>query len=464
MSAKSDPLIAALRAALEPAAIIAGAELEDRRAGAWGGSEPLEADLLVRPADTAGVSKTLEICNRLSRSVVVHGGLTGVVDGARAQAGDVVLSLERMNRIEEIDEIGRTMTVQAGTPLEQVQTEASNHALMFPLDMGARGTATIGGNAATNAGGNRVIRYGMTRALVLGLEAVLADGTVLSSMNHMLKNNAGYDLKQLFIGTEGTLGVVTRLVLRRVGEPGRQDTAVVAMKDFEQVTGFLGFAERALGGTLSAFEVLWRDFYELVAGAPGAGRPLSNDYPYYVLVEALGGDRLRDAERFETVLNEASDNGLIEEAVIAKSQAERDAIWALRDDVERLLAFEPVFLFDVSLPVRDVEAYVATVREQLTEAWPDQRLFVFGHLGDGNIHLAVSAGPENGEARAQVERIVYGPLRDIGGSVSAEHGIGLEKKAYLSWCRSDAEIAIMKALKNTLDPKGILNPGKIFDQ
>jgi FAD/FMN-containing dehydrogenase len=180
-------------------------------------------------------------------------------------------------------------------------------------------------------------------------------------------------------------------------------------------------------------------------------------------VEALGSDQVRDTERFESVLSGAFEKGLVADAVVAKSQAERDAIWAIRDDVVQLLALKPVFLFDVSLPIRDVEAYIQAVRQRLTKAWPDQQLLVFGHLGDGNIHLAISAGPESGQARAEVEQIVYAPLGALGGSVSAEHGIGLEKKPYLSWCRSDAEIELMKSMKRTLDPNGILNPGKIFD-
>jgi len=453
-----------LRRALGTDAVLTGEDLQGRSAGIWGPARHLEADVLVRPGNTEEVSRALRICNQVAQPVVTHGGLTGVVDGARANPGDVVLSLERMARVEEMDPIGATMTVQAGTPLQVVQEQAAEHGLMFPLDLGARGTATIGGNAATNAGGNRVIRYGMVRSMILGLEAVLADGTVLSSMNRMLKNNAGYDLKHLFIGTEGTLGVVTRLVLRLVQEPRSQDTALVAMRDFDQVTAFLRFMDASLGGTLSAYEVLWRDFYTLVTSQFADRQPpLEARHPYFALVEALGSDQQRDSERFQSALSEAFDRQLVSDAVVAKSQAERDAIWAIRDDVVQLLELKPIFLFDVSLPINAIESYVEGVRDELTEVWSDQRLFVFGHLGDGNIHLAISAGPENGEARAAVERIVYQPLMQLAGSVSGEHGIGLEKKPYLSWCRNDAEIALMKVLKKSMDPKGILNPGKIFD-
>lgn len=459
-----DELAAALRNTLGSGAVLIGESVRVRNVGTWGPARPLEAEILVRPADTTGVAQTLRLCNQYRQPVVTHGGLTGVVDGASAGAGELVLSLERMTRIEEVDIVGRTMTVQAGTPLQRVQEEAARHDLMFPLDLGARGSATIGGNAATNAGGNRVIRYGMMRALVLGLEAVLADGTVISSMNHMLKNNAGYDLKQLFIGTEGTLGVVTRLVLRLVEEPESQDTALVAMAEFRQVTEFMSFIDGALGGTLSAYEVLWQDFYHFVtAQSTTLKPPLPAEHPYFVIIEGLGSDQARDSDRFEAALAAALDRNLINDAVVAKSQAERDAIWAIRDDVVQLLELKPIFLFDVSLPIGKVESYIQGVRDRLTEAWPDQRLLIFGHLGDGNIHLAISAGPEAGQARAAVEKIVYEPLGALGGSVSAEHGIGLEKKPYLSWCRSPEEIALMKVMKKTLDPNSILNPGKIFD-
>ena len=457
-------IIGSLTTALGADAVLTGEAVTSRSAGIWGPGRQLDARVLVRPVDSAGVSRVLAICHERNQPVVVHGGLTGVVDGAWAREGDVVLSTERLNRIEDIDPAGATMTVQAGVPLQIIQDKAAEHELMFPLDLGARGTATIGGNAATNAGGNRVIRYGMVRSMILGLEAVLADGTIVTSMNRMLKNNAGYDLKQLFIGTEGTLGVVTRLVLQLVQPPRSQDTALVAMSEFSQVTSFLRHMDASLGGTLSAYEVLWQDFYSLVTGQHQDRQPpLPIEYPYFALVEALGSDQQQDSDRFQHVLAGALDRKLVEDAVVAKSQAERNAIWAIRDDVVQLLELKPIFLFDVSLPITHAEAYVQGVRDKLTATWPDQQLFVFGHLGDGNIHLAVSAGPTDGSAREAVEQIVYEPLKDLHGSISGEHGIGLEKKPYLSWCRSDDEIRLMRALKASLDPKGILNPGKIFD-
>lgn len=454
-------LVSRFVSALGDDAVLTGKRVRERSAGIWGPPRTIAADILVRPADTAQVAEVLSICNEARQPVVVHGGLTGVVDGAWAESSDVVLSLERLAGIESIDPLDATLIAGAGTTLEAIQDAAAAQDLMFPLDMGARGTATIGGNVATNAGGNRVIRYGMTRSLVLGLEAVLADGTVLSNMNQMVKNNAGYDLKQLFIGTEGTLGIVTRVVVRLVPRPQSRETALVGVGDFDRVSRLLAHLSSAFGGTLSAYEVMWRDYYSFIAADRVA--PLADGFPYYVLVETLGSDPTRDGEQFIAVLAEAQSMGLVDDAIVAKSGAEQDAIWTIRDDVVRLLDLKPMFLFDVSLPMRSVEQYIAATRAALTEVWPEQRMFVFGHLGDGNIHLAISAGPDSGSAREKVEGIVYRSLGAIGGSVSAEHGIGLEKKPYLSWCRSDAEIEVMKVLKNAMDPNGILNRGKIFD-
>lgn len=390
------------------------------------------------------------------------GGLTGLVQGSVAGAGEIGLSLECMNRIEEVDALGRTMRVEAGATLQQVQEAAAREGLQFALDLGARGSAAIGGNAATNAGGNRVIRYGMMRDMILGLEAVLADGTVIPALNRMIKNNAGYDLKQLFIGTEGTLGVVTRLVLRLRPMPLSSQTALLGCTGFAQVTELLGRLDALLGGAMSSFEVMWREFFTLVTRPPAKGRdPLGGEHPFYVIVEAQGGDPASDPARFESALAAAAEEGRYADAVIASSEAQRDAIWALRDDVAQLFRLGHPFVFDVSLPVAEMEGYVAEVHAGFAARMPGQRCFTFGHLGDGNLHFVV-VGPAGPEARAQVEEIVYRPLAARAGSISAEHGIGLEKKPWLALSRSESEIALMRRLKQALDPRGILNPGRVI--
>lgn len=455
-------LLDALRVALDAGAVLVDDEVSSRAAG-FMRDDRLQARVLVRPGTTRQVSAALRLCHAAGQSVVTHGGLTGLVHGADAAPADLVLSLERMNAIEEIDPLQRVAVVQAGVTLQALQEAADGHELSFPLDLGARGSATLGGNASTNAGGNRVIRYGMMREMVLGIEAVLADGTVVSSLNRMIKNNAGYDLKQLFIGSEGTLGVVTRLVLRLREKPRSQDVALVAVTGFDRLAALLKHMDRALGGGLTAFEAMWRECYELLTTPPALSRPaVPHGHPYYVLVESMGADAARDAARFGAALETAWDAGLVADAAVAGSDRERAALWGIRDDVMQMARDGRPFIFDVSLSIVAMEAYVGEVRAGLAARWPEHRCWVFGHLGDGNLHLVIRAGGSDAEARGEVERIVYGPLADVGGSISAEHGIGLEKKSYLGISRNAGEIELMRTLKRSLDPRGILNPGKVF--
>jgi len=452
-------VVDALVAALGADCVLTGDDVRQRQAGIWR-RDTIQAKALIRPRNTDEVSQALRICHEHGQPVIAHGGLTGLVHSADTGPDDVVLSLERLNRIEQVNPMDRTMVVQSGVILQNIQEAAEAVGLMFPLDLGGRGSCTIGGNISTNAGGNRVIRYGMTRDMVLGLEAVLADGTVVSSMNRMIKNNAGYDLKQLFIGTEGTLGVVTRAVLRVREQPRERATLFVAVDEFAKLAAFLKHMDRALGGTLSAFEVMWNDFYTLVTTAPATNQPpIPPTYPYYVLVEAMGSDD----SAVEAALADAYEQTLIVDAVLAQSETQRRQLWAMRDDVAQCFREGPTISFDVSMPISTMETYVADVTARLDAAFDKHRCFIFGHMGDGNLHLVVGAGTPTSEVREKVEAAVYEPLRAIGGSVSAEHGVGLEKKPYLEISRQPAEIEMMRTLKRALDPKGILNPGKIFD-
>ena len=455
--------IEALRSIVGGNGVLDAAQVATRTAGAWR-PDNLRAAALVRPASTDEVSRVMRWAHENNIAIVTQGGLTGLVHGADAGPAEVILSLERMRNIEKIDPLQRTATVQAGVALQVLQEAVEKHDLAFPLDLGARGTATLGGNAATNAGGNRVIRYGMTRDMVLGLEAVLADGTVISSLNHLIKNNAGYDLKHLFIGSEGTLGVVTRLVLRLREKPTTSNMAFVGLGSFANVAGFLKHMDRSLGGTLSAFEVMWQDFYKLVTTAPARGRPpIAQDYPYYVLVESQGADRDLDTRRFEAAMEAAIESGLILDAAISQSDSDCHAFWALRDDVEQVMPGGVPVIFDVSLPIAEMESFTTKLKANLPAAIGEHKLWIFGHLGDGNLHIIVQVRPEDyASARPRIEALVYSPLATFKGSVSAEHGIGLEKKPYLQVSRSENEIALMRTLKAALDPKGILNPGKIF--
>lgn len=449
-----------LRAIVGDQGLLEGAAVRERAATLWHGR--VDAELLVRPRSTEQVSAVLRLCHARGQPVVTHGGLTGLVNGADADAHDVVLSLESMNGIERIDVPGRTLRAQAGAKLGQVQRAAEENGMVFPLDLGARDSATVGGNISTNAGGLRVLRYGMMRSLVLGIEAVLADGTVITSLNRMLKNNAGYDLKQLFIGSEGTLGVVTRAELRLVSRTRSQETMLASLPDFESLTELLGRLDSGLGGQLAAFEALWGNYYDYNTAPPAQNTaPLSRGAPFYAIAETLGGDPEHDRARLESVLGLALEDGVLTDVTIASSETERRAIWNIREDVWQVKNIAPLLTFDVSLPIENMKEYSREVCDAVQAFAGPNRCFVFGHMADGNLHLVIAAG-DDAVTRSTIEGIVYRPLAAIGGSVSAEHGIGLEKRDYLPLSRTAAEISTMRLLKKALDPKGILNPGKVF--
>lgn len=454
--------VASLKNIVGDTGVLEGEQVGSRYPGYF--MERVESRLLVRPRSTEEVSRVLRLCNARQQPVVTQGGMSGWVRATQTRPEDLILSMERLHAIEEVDAVNRTVTVQSGVILQTLQEHLEPHDLIFPLDLGGRGSCQVGGNAATNAGGIRVIRYGMMRSLVLGLEAVMADGTVISSMNKMLKNNSGYDIKQLFMGSEGTLGVITRLVLRLYERPRSDNAALLALNDFASVAKFLRFIDSRLGGKLSAFEVLDDTFYRINT-QPGRQRaPISGDYPYYVITESLGFDDNIDAAQFEQVLVDAVEAGLIADAVIAKSGAEREAIWQIRENLEYVVKdMQPFQAFDVSMPIGDMAPYMKTVADNFKKTWPKGQLCFLGHVGDGNLHIAAGCGSSEAGARRAVEECVYQPLQNIGGSISAEHGIGLEKKDFLPLSRGDNELRLMQLLKRSLDPNGILNPGKVFD-
>jgi FAD/FMN-containing dehydrogenase len=454
-------ILTELRRALGHDRVLGPDEVARRASSHWDPA-PMQAAALVRPISAEEVSAVLALCHARGQAVVTHGGLTGVVAGTATGPTDVVLSLERMTRIEEIDPVGRTATVQAGVTLHRLHEAVRQHGLAFPVDLGARGTCTIGGNVATNAGGINVIRHGMTRDHVLGLEVVLADGTVITSLNQMVKNNAGYDVKQVFVGSEGTLGVITRVVVRLAEASVSRNTALAALPGFDAVPDLLRHAQRALGGQLAAFEVMWGDYVRAVTEPGGHRAPMSREHPFYVLLESEGGDPEADRLAFLSAMERAMEQELVVDAVIAHSETVRRGLWAIREEFEALFQRTPLFLYDVSLPMRDMEHYVEEVQARLRRRWPDSRCDVMGHAGDSNLHLFVHPAADGEGLHAQADEDVYEPLRAIGGSVSAEHGIGLEKRDHLSITRSEAEIELMRLLKRTLDPKDILNPGKVL--
>ena len=424
--------------------------------------DDLIPDIIVKPSSTEEVAGILRICSAAGQALVPLGGKSGLASGHHQTDGEIGLSLERMNAIEEIDTANRTMTVQAGCILQVAHEAAEEKGLLLPLDLGARGSATVGGNVATNAGGNMVIRYGMARDMVLGLEVVLADGTVVSSLNKMLKNNTGYDLKQWFIGAEGTLGVITRVVLRLRPLPRSQNTALLAVEDFPSVGKLLHWLDSRTAGTLSAFEVMWPEFYDFITRDGGNHKPpLPRGSAHYVLVETLGSDPAGDAESFENVLAEAMEQGLVADAVLTRSQSERNALWEIRDDVLDFFSLGPFVPFDISVTVDRMEDFIADIRRGAEQA-QNEICEIFGHLGDCNLQeLLGNLDAAQFDADA-VQTLLYETVEKYQGSVSAEHGVGLSKRAQLHRSRSPEELQLMMGLKKMLDPQNILNPNKIF--
>ena len=456
----SQDIIETFRGIVGAGAVQTGSGIVDR-SETWGTHQPCRAKAVVCPSDTDQVSAILRACHAAGQTVVPYGGLTNLVQGATTCEDDIAVSFERMNRIEDVDPTGQTMTVQAGVTMREAQLRAEEEGLYFPVDIGARDNCMLGGNVSTNAGGTRVIRYGMIRESVLGLEAVLADGTVVSSMNRYLKNNTGFDLKQLFIGTEGVLGLITRIVFRLRILPQSNNVALLACNDFDQVIGLLNFVRRSLGNGLSGFEVMWDNYFDEVVKPRGRQTsPIEPNYRFYIIVEATGTRLGEDDAIFEAVMTELLESGLVEDGAIAKSAAEREAIWAIRHDVEWILG--DAFDFDISLPIRDVEAYTREIDARIKGDIADAKVVTFGHLGDNNIHISVQCEGARTTHAGTIEGHIYGALEPYRGAISAEHGIGIEKKAWLPVSRSAAEIELMRTLKRSLDPGNILNPGKVI--
>lgn len=376
MNVDSQQLLEQIEAVVGAPGILTGSRLAGRSAGIWSGRE-LEALALVRPANTDEVAAVMKLCHAAGQVVIPAGGMTGLAGGHESTAADIVLSTERMNRIEALDTCSRCMTVQAGAILQSVQQAAAEAGLMFALDLGARASCTIGGNIATNAGGVRVLRFGMMREQVLGLEAVLADGSVVSSMFSVLKNNTGYDLRQMFLGSEGTLGIVTRAVLRLHEAPLAVETALLAVPSWDRVMALLRYFDGALPGALAAYEVLWRDHYQLNTGPHSSvDAPLQTDEPYYVLIDVFISDVEQGRDKLEALLMAALERGDISDGALASSEAERGKFWQIRENFEPEQAcYDLIFGYDVSLPLDSMEAYVDGVRATLLQRFADAALY-----------------------------------------------------------------------------------------
>jgi FAD/FMN-containing dehydrogenase len=431
----------------------------------WRGKYHGRSPLLLKPGSTAEVAAALSIAHAHGSALVTQGGNTGLVGGQTPLLGEIILSTQRLNRIRALDRDGMTLVAEAGVPLAAAQRGADDAGLLFPLSLASEGSCTIGGNVATNAGGTQVLRYGMMRALVLGLEVVLANGTVLEMLRPLHKDNTGYDLKQLFIGSEGTLGVVTAAALRLFPRPAARATAFVAVTSPAQALTLLGRLQNATGGMLSAFELVPRLGLELVLRhIPGTTDPLANASPWYVLVEASGPSPVSAA--LEDGLAKALEDGVARDAALAASNAQAAAFWTLREALSEAQKKEGASIkHDISVPVAAIPAFLARAVPAVEALVPGARPVSFGHLGDGNLHFNFNA-PVNGDAAAflaqwdEVQQCVHDIVKEFDGSISAEHGIGAMKVSLLARYKSHAELDAMRALKAAFDPKGILNPGK----
>lgn len=457
MSDRVNRLLSRLEDRLDAAAILTGDAISEGYAAdaTARGVRPLA---VLRPRNTEDVAAVLAAANELCQPIVVQGGRTGLSGASRPLAGEVSLSLERMSGIEPINIADQAMVAGAGTPLQLVQQAAEDAGLFFGVDIGARGTATVGGNIGTNAGGIRVLRYGMYRAQVMGLEAVLADGTVLSSLKGLPKDNSGYDLNPLFIGTEGTIGVITRACLKLHPKPKIERNAFVALPSLKAAQELLAKLRVELSGLLSAFEAIFPNVYEGTIAYMGIRPPVETGAGMYAMVEIQGQSPEQDNERFEAALAAVLEEGLATDVVLSNSLREFNGLWAIRDGINGyLFGLGEMAGYDISVPLSRMQEFLDTAADAISKIDPNAVSFIFGHLGDGNLHYCVLTRHEKKIAEA-----VFSAIQAVGGGVSAEHGIGTDKVQYLRYARSEAEIATMRRLKAAFDPNYILNRGRVF--
>jgi FAD/FMN-containing dehydrogenase len=432
----------------------------------WRGRFRGKSSLLLKPQTTEQVSAILAICNQTGTKLVPQGGNTGLVGGQIPQHGEVLLSLKRMNRIREVSAKGMTLTAEAGVTLKQAQDAAAAGGFLFPLSLGSEGSCTVGGNISTNAGGNHVVRYGMMRALVLGLEVVLADGRVLPMLRSLHKDNTGYDLKQLFIGAEGTLGIVTAASLKLFPRPAQMVTAFTAVPSPAAALSLLGHMQAKTGGLLSSFELISRATLELVLRhIPNTRDPFSAPSPWYVLMEVSGGAGASLEILTQQVLEEAMAQDLVSDAVVAQNEAQARQFWHMRETISEAEKREGVSVkHDISVPVDSIPRFIEEATAIVIKKFPGARPVCFGHMGDGNLHFNFNAPPgKDAEFSAlweEMQLTVHDIVHHYSGSISAEHGIGAMKRDVLPRYKSHEELDVMRAIKQALDPKNILNPGK----
>lgn len=435
----------------------------------WRGRYRGQPLCVVRPANTEEVAAVVRACATANVAIVPQGGNTGLCGGATPIGGEVVVSLTRLNRIRALDPDNNTLIAEAGCTLASVQEAAAAAGRLFPLSLAAEGTATIGGNLATNAGGVQVLRYGNARELCLGLEVVLPDGRIWNGLSGLRKDNTGYDLKHLFIGAEGTLGLITAAVLKLFSPPRSIATAWVAVPEPTAAVALLTRLREQIGGRVTAFELIGRPALELVLKhIPGSRDPLPVTSPWQVLIE-LADTMVTDlAEPLQAVLAGAIDTGIVQDAALAANEAQARALWALRENISEAQKREGLSIkHDISLPVSRIPEFIMRCDAALEAAFPGVRIVCFGHLGDGNLHYNQSKPLAQDNAgfiaqTADVNRIVHDLVHELGGSISAEHGLGQLKREEILRYKSAVEMDMMRAIKRALDPRGLMNPGKVL--
>ena len=416
------------------------------------------------PGNVEEVQAVMRWANEHKVAVVPSGGRTGLSGGAVAANGELVLSLERMNKALAFDAVDRTLVVQAGMPLEALHNAAKEHGLIYPVDFAARGSCSIGGNIATNAGGIRVIRYGNTREWIAGLKVVTGNGELLELNKGLIKNSSGYDFRQLMIGSEGTLGIVVEATVRLTDPPPATNVMVLALPSFEVLMQvFAAFRERL---QLEAFE-FFTDLAVKHVTAHGAQYPFEDIHPYYVVTEYASADEAGEAAAL-AAFEYCMEQGWVLDGVISTSEAQAQQLWRLREGITESVARYKPYKNDVSVRISAMPAFLAETQALINGAYPHFEVVWFGHIGDGNLHINVLKPDDTSDAEflsqcEHVTKLLAQVLRRFDGSISAEHGIGLVKKAYLASTRSDAEVALMRGVKRVFDHNGLLNPGKVFD-
>jgi FAD/FMN-containing dehydrogenase len=439
----------------------------------WRGVYRGAAAAVVRPADTAQVAAVMKLCADTGTPLVPQGGNTGMCGASvpNAGGGEIVLTLARMNKIIDVDPLNNTLTTEAGCVLANIQQAAADAGRLFPLSLGAEGSCQIGGNLSTNAGGVNVLRYGNTRDLVLGLEVVLPDGRIWNGLRGLRKDNTGYDLKHLFIGAEGTLGIITAATLKLFPRPAANATAWMAVRDPEAALQLLALMRRHCNDRITAFELISRHSLELVwRHVPGTRDPMAAPSPWYVLTElADAGDEQALRADLERALESALTEELVVDAVIAENRTQAQALWHMRESIPEGARQEPVMVYrhDIAVAVGRIPEFIREAQAALEKRFPGVRLICFGHLGDGNLHYnAYLPDRLRTDAAARdahdVTATVYDIVQQYGGSFSAEHGIGLSKVAELAHYKSPVELDLMRTVKRALDPQGLMNPGKVL--